>query len=371
MKKFVFRYDLIAIVLLAGTICVNAQSKTENVILITLDGVRTHEMFDGLDLSIVKAATKKGSVEETPLYKRYWAESAQQRREKLMPFFWTVLMKQNGSIAGNRTLGSTVRLTNGHWFSYPGYSEILTGQANDAVIKSNDKVRNPNATVLQFLKGKLKLKPEKVAAFASWDVFDWIVESESGAITSNAGYEGYETVDPGINELSKLQFETVTPWDSVRNDIYTFRFAMSHLRTHQPRVLYLALGETDDWAHDNRYDRVLQTLTRTDEYLKELWGFLQSHKQYKDKTTILITTDHGRGLTPANWSDHGSDVEGAQYIWLAAVGPDGSARGEWRKSEVIYQNQIAATLCQFLKLDFSEQNPNAGKPIGRFLADRN
>ena len=39
---------------------------------------------------------------------------------------------------------------------------------------------------------------------------------------------------------------------------------MAHLRRAQPRVLYLALGETDDWAHDGRYDRVLETYARTD-----------------------------------------------------------------------------------------------------------
>ena len=90
------------------------------------------------------------------------------------------------------------------------------------------------------------------------------------------------------------------------------------------------------------------SLTLTDGYLRELWNYLQSQKQYKDKTTILITTDHGRGLTPADWSDHGDDVEGAQYIWLATISPDSSLRGEWRNTETIYQDQIAATLYRFL-----------------------
>ena len=75
---------------------------------------------------------------------------------------------------------------------------------------------------------------------------------------------------------SALQFETPTPWDSVRHDVYTFRFAMDHLARHRPRVLYLALGETDDWAHDGRYDRVLETYARTDQYLRELWEWLQA-----------------------------------------------------------------------------------------------
>ena len=84
---------------------------TKNVILITLDGARTQEVFGGLDLEVLKSKTKKGSVEETPLYKKYYAETPEERREKLMPFFWGALMKQHGSIAGNRSLGSEAMTT--------------------------------------------------------------------------------------------------------------------------------------------------------------------------------------------------------------------------------------------------------------------
>ena len=94
-------------------------------------------------------------------------------------------------------------------------------------------------------------------------------------------------------------------------------------------MLYLALGETDDWAHDERYDRVLQTLERTDAWFKELWTWLQTDAQYRDNTAILITVDHGRGRTPKDWGNHGDDVDGAQETWLAAIGPDWPRRGEW------------------------------------------
>lgn len=346
---------------------VNAQNKTENLILITLDGARTQEMFEGLNLEILKAVTKEGPVGDTELYKKYGAASPAGRREKLMPFFWGTLMKQHGSIAGNRKLGSTVQLTNRHRFSYPGYSEILTGQARDGIINSNDKKRNPFPTVLEFLKRKLRLDPKQVSAFASWDTIDWIVEHEAGAITSNAGYEAYEHPDLAVQELSRLQFETVTPWDSVRHDVYTFRFAMAHLKTHQPRVLYVSLGETDDWAHDGRYDRVLQALGRTDACLRQLWEFLQSDERYRDRTTIMITVDHGRGNNAGRWKDHGEKIEEAKYTWLAIVSPDSLLRGEWAGTETVYQNQIAATMCRFLNIDYSENTPQAGKPIARLF----
>ena len=356
--------------LLTLTFLAAAQNRTENVVLITLDGARTQEIFGGVDLEIVRDKTRRGKVEDSPLYKKYWADTPQQRREKLMPFFWGTLMKEHGSIAGNRTLGSAVMTTNKMWFSYPGYSEILTGQAHDDVIHSNDKNRNPYPTMLEFLKRKLKLSSQQVALFGSWDTFNWIGEHEAGAITINAGHEPYElsaSVDPEIKVLSKLQHEKLGPWDSVRLDYFTFRFALAHIKAYQPRVLHIAFGETDDYAHDGDYTNVLSALERNDRQLKELWEYLQSSPRYKDKTSIIITVDHGRGNTPKDWTDHGEKVPEAQYIWTAIISPDVPLRGEWKNTETIYQNQIAATLSRFLKVDYSENNPQAGKPIERLF----
>jgi hypothetical protein len=347
------------------TVEVAAQGRTRHLVLVTLDGARTQEIFGGLDLDVLRSTLAEGADPSgTDLYRRYWAATPEERRARLMPFLWERLLAEHGSIAGNQALGSRVLLTNRHRFSYPGYSEILTGQAHDDVIESNDPVRNPFPTVLEFLKRKLSLPASQVAAFASWSVFNWIVEHEEGAITVNAGFEPYDHPDPRIRLLSSLQTETPTPWDTVRHDAYTFHFAVAHLRSYRPRVLYLALGDDDDWAHDGRYDRYLDSLARADRYLERLWAFVQGDEQYRDSTTVIITVDHGRGRTPADWTDHGEDVEGAQDVWLVVASPDVPLRGEWRDAPDVSQNQIAATLARFLGFDLAEQNPEAGEPIG-------
>ena len=318
-------------------------------VLVTLDGARIQELFGGLDVAIVQSQLEDGQrLEDQGIYKRYWAATPEARREKLMPFFWGTLMRAHGSIAGNPATGSRVHLTNAHWFSYPGYSEVLVGRAHDDVIKSNDPLRNPNRTVLEFLKAANGLSREQVATFASWDVFSAIVESKVGELTVNAGYQPWDSPVPEVRRQSALQFETPTPWESVRHDAYTFRFAMDHLARHKPRVLYLALGETDDWAHDGRYDRVLEALTRTDLYLKELWEWLQAQPEYRGRTHILITTDHGRGRTPATWRDHGEKTAGSGETWMAFVSPSWSKRGEWRGHQPLTTSQAAATLIAWM-----------------------
>jgi hypothetical protein len=341
-----------------------AQAGDQSVILITLDGVRTEEIFGGLDVEILTSTLReKQQVEDHPAHKRYWADSPEARREKLMPFFWGTLMREHGSVAGNARLGSSVTLTNTHRFSYPGYSEILLGEAHDDAIKSNDPIRNPYSTVLEEVQSRLKLSADQVAAFTSWDVFDAIVEHTRGSLTVNAGFEPFESADPIVQELSRLQTETPTPWNSVRHDVYTFRFAMAHLKSARPRMMYLALGETDDWAHDGRYDRVLGALERTDGYLRELWTWLQADPQYQGRTHILITTDHGRGRTVKDWRDHGAKVEGAQDVWIALVSPSMARRGEWRDHTPLRTNQVAATLAGWMGVDWVALRPAAGHAI--------
>jgi len=357
MRKICFLFLFIVVFYLN----ISAQLKSENVILITLDGARNQEIFGGFDGELYKKIQK--DAEKQAVYKTFWAETAIARREKLMPFFWQVWMKDYGSIAGNRGLKSEVKTTNNRLFSYPGYSEIVTGEAHDEIIDSNKRIQNKFPSFLQFLQKKLKLNSNQVASFASWNVMNEIVTTDTNSFLVNAGYENYSSKDPEIQKLSQQQFETPTPWDSVRHDYYTFRFALSHLKTFHPRVMHISLGETDDWAHDKRYDMVIDALHRTDKYFKELWQFLESDKQYKGKTSIIVTVDHGRGDSEKDWHGHGDEVPDARYIWMAFITPDSKRRGEWKNAQVVYQKQVASTICKFLGFDYLEQNPNAGKTI--------
>jgi hypothetical protein len=336
---------------------------TAAVILITLDGARTEEVFGGLDIDVLKSTLKAGQkVEDSPLYRRYWAETPEARRRKLLPFFWT-LVTEHGSIAGNRALGSSVTLGNRRWFSYPGYAEILTGQAHDPEITSNDPIRNPFETVLERIRREKQLTAGQVATFASWGTFNAIAEHTEGATTINAGDEPLDV--PGLDNavLNQLQHEAGSPWDGTRLDAFTFRQTMAYLEKARPRVLYLAFDETDDWAHDGRYDRLLGTYERTDGYLRELWTWLQAQPDYRGRTHILITTDHGRGASPADWRHHGDKYPGAEHTWIALVSPAMAQRGEWKNAPALSTSQVAATLASWAGVDWNADHPQAGKPI--------
>ena len=350
----------------------DAQNRTGNVILITLDGVRTQEVFGGLDLPIFEASRKKAKApEEQALYQqaydRFWAASTGERRQKLMPFVWTELVTQ-GSIAGNASHGSRMMITNRHRVSYPGYSEILTGQARDDEIIDNTAKQNPYPTVLEFLKTTLQLDPSQVVAFTSWDTFHQIAQHQPNSIAVNAGPDVLDAADQQVAYLNALQTDVLPPWAGVRHDGLTFRLAKRYLELKKPRVLFISFDETDEWSHEGRYDRLLPAIHNIDGYLRDLWTTVQSLDEYRDKTTIIVTTDHGRGTSQESWRNHGNTVEGAQNIWAAFISPDSALRGEWTNTPTIYQNQIAATIARLMGLDYSKQSAQAGKPIEQLFS---
>ena len=116
-------------------------------------------------------------------------------------------------------------------------------------------------------------------------------------------------------------------WDDCRDDAFTFQLALEHLRRASPRVFYIGLGDTDEHAHAGRYDKYLRALHDTDANLKTLWDELQSRPEYRGSTTLIVTTDHGRGDPPRGWCGHGADTPGSEAIWMAVIGPDTPAAG--------------------------------------------
>ena len=176
-------------------------NKTDNVILITLDGIRWEDVFTGADTDLYQ---NKDYVKDFEGTKEYWVDDYKLRRERLMPFMWKTIAKE-GQLYGNVEKGSVMELKNPHWFSYPGYSEILVGYV-DPTRNSNASENNPNVTVLEFIHNQPGFK-NRVAAFCSWDVFDYIINEERAGFVVNSGQEEFHGLKGNrqaelINKLS-------------------------------------------------------------------------------------------------------------------------------------------------------------------------
>jgi hypothetical protein len=334
-----------------------AQRPVRKVVVITIDGLRWQEMFTGADRDYFK---KEKSGEPGAAEKRFWRPTAGERRAALLPFVWTT-MAAKGQIFGDPARGSRAHVTNGLWFSYPGYNEMFSGAA-DPRVDSNDKVPNPNVTVLEWL-NTLPGFQGRVAAFGSWDVLPFILNTSRSHIPVGSGFTPIPLPktdrERAINELAA---DLPPYWDYGPFDAPIVYAALECLRTSKPRVLYVMLGEGDEWAHAGRYDLYLDAAFRADRFIRRVWETLQSLPEYANQTTLLVTTDHGRGATTGDWTDHGRKVPAAESTWIAALGPAVPPLGV-RSSVTVTTSQLAATIAAAVGEDFRASAATAAPPL--------
>jgi len=342
----------------------HAQSalRTRNVVLIVSDGLRWQEVFTGADPALLNEANGGIWAKEADLRRDFWRDDPVERRRALFPFLWNTVAVR-GQIFGNQALGSVARVTNGLAFSYPGYNEMLTGHP-DARIDSNEFGPNPNISVLEWLNTLPDLHG-KVSVFATWAIFKDILNVSRSHLPLQVGWDL-----PYHGELSERQallnrlYQTTTRLDD--EDVYdAFQQVplLDSFAKQQPHVLFVGYGETDNWAHSGRYDLVLQSAHLFDQFVAELWERLQALPAYRDRTTFIITTDHGRGSGPTEWKEHGKEQKGSENIWIAVLGPDTPPLGERSHTAEVHQAQIAATVAALLGKDFCHAVPAAAPPI--------
>ena len=184
---------------------------------------------------------------------------------------------------------------------------------------------------------------------------------------------GGDTSPPGVGGPVQRLMETMLaqhpwPWREESYDVFTFQAAKEYLATKKPRVFYVNFGENDEWAHAGRYDYYLASIENVDRFIRELWEAAQSMPEYRDCTTLILTTDHGRGGDLENWKTHGKAIPESREWWAAAMGPDTPALGERKNVAPVVQAQIAATIAKFVGEDFRVAVPEAAEAIGEFFA---
>lgn len=331
------------------------QLKTKNLIIVTLDGYRWQELFEGVDRKILSPESGQNEIIQS-----FQSPNGTGTREILMPFMWNVIA-QEGQLYGNRNYKNRVNCSNHHLLSYPGYSEMLVGFPARGV-SSNDKSENPNSTVLEFIH-KRKGFHNRVAAFATWEVFSYILREEKADFHVNTGND---LADGNISDREKqLNSEQVT--SRTRSDEHTFQFALEYMKRERPRVVFIGFDETDQYGHKGKYDLYLKAAHDADQRIAALWKWVQSQPDYKDQTTLLITTDHGRGRGKNSWRNHRLTARGSRHIWFAVIGPDTPAFGELSFNAKYYQKQVAKTVAAFLGIRYSK-NGKEGDIIQTMIA---
>jgi hypothetical protein len=340
------KYFLFLLLCFSTRTRITAQQKIcEKIIVITIDGVRWQEVFNGADSTLL---FKKGA-QSTISSSLYWNKEVTQNRKLLMPFTWSYIAT-HGQLYGNRNYGNKMQVKNLFRFSYAGYNEIFTGFADNSILGNKPK-NNGNNNVLAFLNSYEKNK-DSIVVFTSWNLFPYIFNSDKNKLKMNSGYHSKDTALNYYNEFEK----NINDKPATRKDALTFMAAKEYLITHKPKIMHIGFGEADEFAHEKQYNNYLSNINMVDKMIGELWDFVENDTDYKDKTIMIITTDHGRGSTSKNWDKHGILIPNSQQTWMAVLGCCITPSGEMTKKNKIYNAQLAQTIADLFGKKFTSNN---------------
>jgi hypothetical protein len=285
-----------SLVLMASVQCL-AVANQNNVVFMTLDGVRWQELFLGTDPEL------SDSPRRLSIFTQFWAELAHQ-----------------GVLFGDLQNKTEMEVSNPILLSLPAYQSIFAGSFQWCL--NNDCGRIPTETLQERIQREFHLDKMDVASFASWNRIAFAVEHIDGATFVNAGIQPVldPLADDEMERLNQLQVLDPPEWHDARRDTYTFAHALRYLKKHQPRFLYISLNDSDEWAHRGNYPAYLKTLRTYDQYINELSKALDDLGDYGKNSTLILATDHGRGAG-SSWKDHGPLTQDSKYVWLFARSP--------------------------------------------------
>jgi hypothetical protein len=302
-----------------------------NVILVTIDGVRWQEVLTGADQALADAAALA----------RGEARTARALTPNLHRLFF-----DEGAVIGDPRVGEPFTASGPVFVSLPGYVEIMTGAESGC--SGNDC----EPDVRWAIAGSIarSAAPEgSSAVFASWERIARALPRDAAGLTVRAGREPGEEAPPypGNGEY--------------RQDQRTAAMAIDHLVRHRPRFLWVALGDTDEWAHRHDYRGYIEALRFADGVVGELAAHLNDMEDYGARTTILVTTDHGRD---ASFADHGGPSSAG--VWLMARGARIARRGITPLPRTRHLCDIAPTVAVLLG-ERGPEGPNRGEVLAELL----
>ena len=237
------RAGVTALLLIASVHPARTQSPARNVVIITIDGLRWQEMFTGADAEYFKrnrteslAPRRSGSGVRRPRAARD-ADAVHVEHDR-----------SEGQIFGDPSASSRAHVTNGLWFSIPATTRCSPAPPIRGWTATT-RSPNPNMTVLEWLNGRAGVRGtgRRVRLVGRAAVILNVGRSRVPVGSGFTPVPARETdSERAINELVD---RPAAYWDYGAVDAPIVYAALERLRTDKPRVLYVMLGEGDEWAH--------------------------------------------------------------------------------------------------------------------------
>lgn len=321
------------------------------VVLVTLDGVRAEDVFNGADPGL-RPGSKVAHLA---------------RPEAVMPRTHRLVATRGVALGADRPGCGVVRTASGANVSLPGYFEIFTGRKTRC--RDNHCARTQTRTVLDEA-ADAGLAP--VASVGSWNVLDRAVTRGSSPVLVAEGaqrWPGLRPIVDGRLEAFVTAGENAEPYPgsgTYRPDDYTMPIALEYLRTARPPVLHVGLGDADEWGHRNDYPAYLDAVARADTFIGKIADTLDAMGEEGARTTVIITTDHGRNR---DFQHHGASSASSGRAFVIAFGGRVATRGIACPVRDVTLADVAPTMRALIGLP-TDTTPEAGRPIAEIVAPK-
>ncbi|MBN1637657.1 MAG: T9SS type A sorting domain-containing protein [Ignavibacteriales bacterium] len=105
-------------------------------------------------------------------------------------------------------------------------------------------------------------------------------------------------------------------------DMDVWNAARLKLIQYKPVLSVIYLADVDAAGHSGNWTTYTNAIILADSIVGLLWDFVQSDTNFKDKTTIMITNDHGRHLdgVSSGFQGHGCGCWGCRRVMFLATG---------------------------------------------------
>ena len=316
------------------------------VVIVVLDGARWQEVFVGADPELATPAGVRTTSAEA-----------------LMPHLHE-LVSSRGSALGAPGQGPPISASGPNFVSLPGYTEIFSGRRKHACA-DNDCGATRSPTLMDEARARSAL-PSDVAVFASWEKIDRAATFDASSLVLSTGRSLASHADSlrdaeGTREALErgARAGPFPGYGDFRPDRFTAALALRYLEVKRPRLMFLGLGEPDEYAHRGDYAGYLASLRAADATLGELFDVLGRMGARGEHTTVFVTADHGRAR---DYRDHGREFPESARVWLVAAGGGIEARGLARADRPHRLADIAPTVRTLLSLP-ADVAPVAGAPL--------
>jgi hypothetical protein len=232
-----------------------------------------------------------------------YSETTGDPQHRYIPKLWQELRPQGTLLRGFRNQGET--------YTIPGHLAALSGRY--LWVSNEGFQRIPFPTIFEYFRKHYQAPLESCVVFASKPKLRVATHSVSKAY----GFRYRASDLCGRFSLESSSREWL-------EDQEMFTSALTWMKAKQPRLVLISFRSPDSWGHGKDWEKYLKGIQQCDQWLWELWNFLQSDPFYQKKTTLLMTNDHGRHLEGVadGFISHGCACKGCRQINFFAIGPE-------------------------------------------------